>query len=225
MTGVTGRPTGVRGEATVARLEWPAGKSLVRAHLHEFGSTEFDRRPSRSPGSRFAPLGNPPIGVIYLGSDARTASAETIFHTVAPAGRPRRVPLDRYVAWQWSTIAAPRPLSLVRLDDSMPRAARLVDGDATTYASSRHGAEGLLLAESDADGLVWCSRQLYERPSRRDATTTDDLCILLLERSDRRAGGVARDELEGIAPSVPFLGETGRELLDEVADDLDVTVV
>ncbi len=63
-------------------LDWPAGRPLVRAHPHLFGSTEFDMRGPGTAHARFSPvdIGGDTLPVIYAGVDDRTASAESIFH-------------------------------------------------------------------------------------------------------------------------------------------------
>jgi hypothetical protein len=209
----------------VTLLVWPAGRSFVRAHAHTFGSSELDARTTGD--HRFSPLevDGATVPVIYAGTDDRTAAAETIFHRLPGHGRPRRVPLDRYLGWQWSRVRAIRDLRLLAIDARLEGAADLVDDDALSYAHARHRAAELLLEHPDADGLLWASQQLHDRPS----TVVIDidagaLCVMLVGTSARREGGVCRHELEPDGPATPFATPVGQERLDVIGDALGVTV-
>lgn len=206
-------------------LRWPAGRSFVRAHSHEFGSTEFDTRTDVE--RRFSPLtlDRKLTPVIYAGSDDRTAAAETIFHWLPDRGRPRRVWLDRYRAWHWSRVRAARDLQLLPLDARTPGVEILVDGDASTYPDARDAAAELLREHPAVDGLIWASRQLHDRPSAVEVDVdADGMCLLLLGRAAGRAGGVDRGELTADEPVVPFATPEGVERLDVIGHQLDVTV-
>ncbi|TVR38067.1 MAG: RES domain-containing protein [Nitriliruptor sp.] len=210
----------------VTLLVWPQGRSFVRAHSHAFGSTEFDRR--ADPDARFSPLrhAGAGVGVIYGGTDDRVAAAETIFHRLPGQGRPRRVPLDRYRAWQWSEVLARRDLLLLPLDATLPGAGTLVDGNATTYRQARAQASELLRDHPRIDGFVWASHQLADEPSSVTIDIVDTgLCVLLIEDTHDRDGGVSRADLDAAGPSVPFATAEGLERLDAIGDALDVTVV
>jgi hypothetical protein len=209
----------------VTLLVWPTGRPFVRAHAHTFGSTELDARTTGD--HRFSPLevDGATVPVIYAGTDDRTAAAETIFHRLPGHGRPRRVPLDRYLGWQWSRVRATRDLRLLAIDARLEGAADLVDGDALSYAHARHGAAELLREHPDADGFLWASRQLHDQPS----TVLVDvdagaLCVMLVGTSAGRDGGVSRDELEPDGPATPFATPNGQERLDVIGHELGVTV-
>jgi len=166
------------------------------------------------------------VGVIYGGTDDRVAAAETIFHRVPGQGRPRRVPLDRYRAWQWSEVLARRDLLLLPLDATLPGAETLVDGDATTYRQARARASELLRDHPLIDGFVWASHQLVDEPSSVSIDIADTgLCLLLIVETNDRDGGVGRADLDAAGPSVPFATADGLERLDVLGDPLDVTVV
>ena len=204
---------------------WPAGRPVVRAHEHAFGSTEFD--PRTTGDRRFSPLTDEHgiLPVLYAGSDDRTAAAATIFHRLPGHGRPRRVPLARYRSWQWSQVHPTRDLHLLALDAGLPDATELVDGDAITYARSRERAAALLHRNADADGLLWVSRQLHDRPSTAVASLdSDGLCLLLVTTTAGRTGGVARHDLTADGPAIPFASTTGLERLDVIGDALGVTI-
>lgn len=197
----------------------------MRAHEHAFGSTEFDRRTTGD--RRFSPLSGERgvTPVLYAGSDDRTAAAETIFHRLPGGGRPRRIPLARFRSWQWSLVHPTRDLHLLALDAGLPDATELVDGDAITYARSRERAAALLHGNPDADGLLWVSRQLHDRPSTAVANLdSDGLCLLLVTRTAARSGGVARHDLTADGPAIPFASTAGLERLDVIGDTLGVTI-
>lgn len=193
----------------------------MRAHPHLFGSSEFDSRTTRF---RFSPLqlGGQRPAVAYCGEDDATVLSETVFHTVdTPGGsaRPRLVSLSKYTAWQWSPIAFDRDLALIRLDDPGLAAigiarAELIESDERSYPDTTQWAQRLLEVEPAADGLLWYSRQA---PTK--------LAVLLLESSSGHSGGVSRADVQGAGPSVSFLSPQGLERLDQVADDLDITVI
>ena len=204
---------------------WPAGRPLVRAHEHAFGSTEFD--PRTTGDRRFSPLTGEHsiLPVLYAGTDDRTAAAETLFHRLPGRGRPRRIPLARYRSWQWSQLHPTRDLHLLALDAGLPDATELVDGDAITYARSRERAATLLHRNPDADGLLWVSRQLHDRPSTAVASLdSDGLCLLLVTPTAGRTGGVARHDLTADGPALPFASTAGLERLDVIGDALGVTI-
>ena len=206
-------------------LVWPAGRPFVRAHEHAFGSTEFD--PRTTGDRRFSPFASEHgvVPVLYAGSDDRTAAAETIFHRLPGRGRPRRVPLARFRSWQWSQLHPTRDLHLLALDAGLADATELVDGDALTYARSRERAAALLDQDPDADGMLWVSRQLHDRPSTAVASLdSDGLCLLLVTGTAARSGGVARRDLTADGPAVPFASTAGLERLDVIGDALGVTI-
>lgn len=206
-------------------VTWPAGRRLVRAHPHLFGSTEFDHRADTD--GRFSPLwlDDGLVGVLYAGVDDRTAAAETIFHALPGGDRPRRVWLDRHRAWHWSPVAPVRDLALLAIDRTLEDAGPLVDGGAESYPHTRRRAAALLAAHPEADGLAWCSPQLHERPSGCEVSDDAAVCLLLVAPTPSRRGGVGRGELAADGPVVPFATAEGVERLDRLAADLEVTVV
>ena len=146
-------------------------------------------------------------------------------HPARGPPRPRRVPLARYRSWQWSQLHPTRDLHLLALDAGLPDATDLVDGDALTSARSRERVAALLRKNPDADGLLWASRQLHDRPSAAIANLdSDGLCLLLVTRTAARSGGVARHELTADGPAIPFASTAGLERLDVIGDALGVTI-
>ena len=77
----------------------------------------------------------------------------------------------------------------------------------------------------DADGPLWVSRQLHDRPSTAVANLdSDGLCLLLVTGTAARSGGVARHDLTADGPALPFASTTGLERLDVIGDALGVTI-
>ena len=72
----------------------------------------------------------------------------------------------------------------------------------------------LYAAATEADGLLWTSRQA----PRRDA-------LMLFSHRRGREGGVMRSELTVVEPPLPFLASDGLERLLEVAIELDITLL
>lgn len=214
---------------------WPAGRAVVRAHSSRFGSTEFN--PGVGSG-RFHPFRpgphRQPVPTLYAADDEVAAASETVFHTVPalpPGGspddarerRPRRVFLSRYLDWMWSTLASERDLMLVDLTAAGLAALGLTRGQLllssqTAYPATRRWAAALYTARTDADGLVWESRQA---PGRH--------ALVLFGRlpgdphgADR---GVDRAALHAVAPPVPFADGEGLRRLADLANAVDVTIV
>lgn len=207
-------------------LTWEAGRTLMRAHPHLFGSGAFDDRTATS--NRFSPLRTPEghvWPVIYAGSTDTTAAAETIFHSLPGSGRPRNVPLDRYRSWQWSPIVARRPLTMLAVDARHPQADVLIDCDALGCPEARTAIMPILSSHPDIDGLVWPFAQLHDQPSSVVIGQDTEVAVLLLHAAPRRQGGLTSDDLEAVDPGVPFALPAGTDRLDEVALALGVTVV
>lgn len=209
-------------EASAKQETWPAGQRIYRAHSHIFGSSEFDGR--NSTNARFSPLqyGNGIIPILYGGQDAAAAASETIFHTIdlpTSSTRPRLVFIDKYRSWQWSFIQPIRDLLLVCLDDDgLSRIGTdrrdLIEGGRPTYPATQLWASAIASAVNDADGIWWFSRQAPDR-----------WAIILFESIRGRAGGLARSELVGSGPALPFTSNLGLSQLDEIAESMDITVV
>ncbi len=218
--------------ARAVRSVWPAGTEIARAHSHAFGSVQLDARSDVD--RRFSPLRlgggggggvgaeGPIVPVLYGGKDERAAASETIFHTVdAPTGarRPRQVLLAKFLSWQWTRIAPTRDLVLVDLrDDGLAALGldriQLIDGGRASHGQTRRWAAALLRACHQTDGLVWSSRQ---DPARQ--------AMMLVGRVQGRSGGVAAGELVPVGPAQPFALPAGLELLDSIADTLDIAVL
>ena len=116
-------------------------------------------------------------------------------------------------------------MHLLALDAGLPDATEIVDGDAITYARSRERTAALLHRNPVADGLLWVSRQLHDRPSTAVANLdSDGLCLLLVTTTAARTGGVERHDLTADGPAIPFASTAGLERLDVIGDALGVTI-
>ncbi len=201
---------------------FPPGTTFDRAHPHDFGSTQLDARADAN--SRFSTvrLAGTVVPAAYAGEDREAAASETIFHTIdGPGGpeRPRRVYVDKYATWQWSTIETTRELQLINLDNAGLNELRitredLIEGDLTTYPLTRRWAEALLAALPTMDGFWWMSRQA---PSRR--------AFALYGSISGRPHGIGIGDLIGRGPALPFALPDGLAELDRIAVGFDVTVV
>lgn len=201
---------------------WPADQTFTRAHSHAFGSIQFDSRTDAD--SRFSTVrtAQDVVPIIYAGEDPAAAASESIFHTVdTPAGnhRPRRVWVSKYLTWHWSTVRTTRALRLVRLagtglDAFGVSRADLIEGGRSTYPDTRRWATALLEALPDIDGFWWESRQA---PTKR--------ALAIFAPTPHRLAGVASGDLHPDGPVLPFATPAGLDLLDAIANELDVTVV
>ncbi len=200
---------------------WPTGTRIHRAHPHLYGSAQCDVRPNAD--SRFSTIrfSGSVIPVLYGGENDQTAASETIFHSVdTPTGSalPRKVPLMRYVSWQWSEVVTVRELHLIRLDDDGLEAlntsrADLIEGGRPTYTTTRAWAEALADAVPTSDGLWWMSRQ---DPGHR--------AVMLFGEVAGRDGGIANGDLDADSPALPFALPQGLNRLNEIGDLLDITI-
>ncbi|MHB8219678.1 MAG: RES family NAD+ phosphorylase [Acidimicrobiales bacterium] len=201
---------------------WAAGRKIFRAHPHEYGSTQFDRR--RTGSSRFSPLvvGKSLMPVLYGGENHHAVASETIFHGVDIAGsaiRPRAVPLDKYSTWHWSCVVPTRALRLVTLANKGLAALAvtrkdMVDAGRPTYPATQAWALAISSAAPEVDGMWWYSRQ---DPGR--------WAVVLFAKLPRRAGGLRANDLRGTGPVLPFATSDGLELLDSIGLDFGITVV
>jgi hypothetical protein len=192
---------------------WRAGKELVRCHRSTLAATEFNRR-ALSPG-RFRPVRacKRLVPTLYAADAAAGAISETVFHDV-PVERPnKRVRMARFEVVLLSTIAPRRELRLVRLHGhgfhrlGVSRA-KLIVSEADCYPQLAAWGQALHDCAAEADGLLWRSRHYDDSYA----------CLLFGDRVGRR-------ELEVIAPSLPLALGGGRELVEQLAEDADITLV
>lgn len=142
-----------------------AGTTWFRIHNRAYGSVAFND--TMVGNARFSPIQNATatvIPTIYAGEDSATAVMETVLHDVptpshgfiyVPASPEERV---------LSTVVVSADLKLANLTVlGLKRVglvgSQVVDGDKTTYPSTRAFAEALHAACPDIQGTVWDSRQ------------------------------------------------------------------
>jgi hypothetical protein len=159
--------------------------------------------------------------VLYGGENDVTAASETIFHSVdTPTGSalPRKVPLLRFASWQWSEIVTVRELHMIRLDDvglaaiSTSRS-DLIECGRPAYAVTRAWAEALANAVPASDGIWWMSRQA---PAH--------MAVMLFGETPGREGGIASGDLDADGPALPFALPQGLDRLNEIGDELGITI-
>jgi RES domain len=200
---------------------WPASTRIFRAHSHLYGSAQLDERDATN--FRFSAIvsSGRVVPVLYGGEDDHAAASETIFHTIGPgdSGRPRRVALDQYASWRWSSVVTTRDLSLVRLtlqglDALEVTRVDMIEGGRLTYSATRAWSLALRETLPAVDGLWWHSRQ---DPGR--------WALMFFGVHPSFSGGIRTGDLTADTPVLPFASPTGLERLDTIALDYDITVV
>jgi RES domain len=192
---------------------WPAGERMERCHPSTFGAAEFNAR-AGTPG-RFRPVraGKRLVPTLYAADAAPGAISETVFHDV-PVDRPdKRVRIARFETVLLSSIAPRRDLRLVSLHGhgfhrlGVGRAT-LIESEADCYPQLAPWGQALHDCPADADGLQWRSRHYDDSYA----------CLLFGDRVRRR-------ELAVIAPSLLITLGRGLELLAELAEDAQITLI
>jgi hypothetical protein len=192
---------------------WPAGKRMERCHPSTFGATEFNPR-AGTPG-RFRPVraGKRLVPTLYAADEAPGAISETVFHDVPVDIPNKRVRMARFEIVLLSTMAPKRDLRLVRLHGhgfhrlGVSRAT-LIESEADCYPQLASWGQALHDCPADADGLLWRSRHYDDSYA----------CLLFGDRVGRR-------ELAVVAPSLPLALGRGLELVDELAEDAQITLI
>lgn len=192
---------------------WPAGSQIQRCHPSRYGAPEFNPRVG-TPG-RFRPIraGKRVVPTLYAADGAAAAISETVFHDVPVDSPNKRVQMSRFETVLLSTLAPKRDMQLVRLHGhgfhrlGVTRA-KLIESEADCYPQLASWGQALHDCPADADGLLWRSRH-YDDPYA---------CLLFGDRVGRR-------ELEVVAPSLPLALGRGRELVEELAEDADITLI
>lgn len=178
-----------------------------------FGDTRFAPFDSHSTGER--------VPTIYLAESLAAALLETSLHDVHTA-TPRVVPELSLHGKLHARLAAPRDLTLIDLRD--PQLERLgLDRTAVSssapehYPCTRRLARSLHATLAGADGLIWHSRQaeLTEQPAA-------EVAVVFCDRVSTSRGSWSLAEHRTAAGSL--LEGAGRLMLEELADQLDVTI-
>ena len=147
-------------------VDWGADQKLHRVHSSLYKADQFNA--STRGDARFSPLFDSRgtvIPTLYAGTTLDCALMETVFHDV-PFRAGFKVLLkachvDGHVS---SAIRSPRPLRLIDLTSIALkklglRRADLIDTEASEYPITREWAARFYSDHSDAEGLLWTSRQ------------------------------------------------------------------
>jgi len=192
---------------------WPESKELWRCHPARYGATEFNRR-AGTPG-RFRPIRA--LGrvcpTLYAADSEVGAVSETAFHDVPIAAPTKQVRLSRFDDVLLSTMAPRRELRLARLHGHgfhrLGAGRReLIESEADRYPQLAVWGQALHDCPAQPDGILWRSRHYDDSYA----------CLLFGDRISRR-------ELELVAPPLPLALGHGLELVQQLAEDADITLV
>lgn len=144
--------------------EWDAGKPILRVHHSAYGATEFN--PGRGAG-RFHPLGDKRgdvVPTLYGSSTISGALSETVFQRVPHEAPVKSLPVSVLMPMVLSTLTPRRPLRLVQLRGFGLRKLgvtrlQMIESDIDQHPITRAWAAALYEHATDADGLIWMSRQ------------------------------------------------------------------
>jgi hypothetical protein len=186
---------------------------MKRCHPSTFGVTEFNPR-ARTPG-RFRPIsaGRRIVPTLYAAEGHEGAISETVFHDVPVENVIKQVRMARFNTLLLSDVAPKRDLRLVRLDgQGFQRLAvsrsSLIESEADCYPKLAAWGQALHDCPAHPDGLLWRSRQYDDEYA----------CLLFGDR-------LARRYLEIVAPSLPLAVGRGLELVQEAAEEAEITLI
>ena len=186
---------------------------MRRCHPSTFGATEFNAL-ARTPG-RFRPIrpGRRIVPTLYAADESSGAISETVFHDVPIDASLKLVRLGRFEIALISTIAPKRDLTLVRLHGNgfhrvRANRAQLIESEATSYPQLAAWGQALHDCPIQPDGLIWRSRHFDDAYA----------CLLFGDR-------LRRVDLEVVEPSLPLVLGRGLELVEEIAEEADITLV
>lgn len=150
---------------------------------------------------------------LYAADEAAGAISETVFHDVPIDSARKLVRMSRFETALLSAIAPKRELRLARLHGhgfhrlSVSRS-ELIESEADCYAKLAPWGQALHDCPAHVDGLIWRSRHYDDSYA----------CLLFADRVGRR-------ELEVIAPPLPLGLGHGFELVEQLAEDADITLI
>ena len=198
-------------------IQWGEGQTLHRVHSSLYKPDQFN--PSTKGDARFSPLSHGSdtvIPTLYAGTTLDCALMETVFHDVPFHAGFKILSKASHVDGQVSSaIRSPRPLRLIDLTSIALkklgiRRGDLIDTEAFEYPITRQWAARLYADHSDAEGLLWTSRQ----DDRAQA-------VVLFEP---RLGGFSFVPVSGPESLLMADGSARPEVLN-LADRLDVVLV
>jgi len=153
------------------------------------------------------------VATLYAADEAAGAISETVFHDVPVDSANKRVRMSRFETVLLSRLACKRELRLIRLHGhgfhrlNVSRA-KLIESEADCYPQLAPWGQALHDCPADADGLLWRSRHFDDAYA----------CVLFGDRVGRR-------ELEVVAPPLPLALGRGFELVEELAEDAEITLI
>ncbi len=146
-------------------VDWAAGREIHRVHDEKYGSAQFNA--TSAGNARFSPIVNAKgktIPALYGGSTFECAAMETVFRDIPYSPGFKTFDKDKLTNKRTSVISPARDLKLVDLSNKALRKLgisrlQLIDSDAADYPNTRPWAVALHEQFSQAQGLVWVSRQ------------------------------------------------------------------
>lgn len=211
-----GHPS-LAGALNATTISWGKGVTLFRVHRAVYSPTQFNA--SKAGDARFSLLILPTgeaVPTLYAGTTLDCALMETVFHDVPFAPGLKTISKTTNVHGHIrSAMRATRDLSLIDLRSialhklGLTRR-ELIDTDATQYAVTRGYALRLYQQFSNAEGMMWTSRQ-------------DDQSQALILFETRLDGSV----LEQLGHSASLILSDGSASLEvlALADRLGVLIV
>lgn len=202
-------------------VPWPKATPLVRCHSNRWGPADFYAdgfarfSPFDAPAarSRRTPSGTA-VPVLYAADSEVGALSETVFRDLPIKGRKviaraqlRRRNLSRLVLTRDLKLADLTSHGLARL--RLTRKS-IVESPSTAYWRTTQLARAIFESPEDFDGLLWVSRQ----------HDTSRAVVLFGGRVD--ASDIDTDPS---VPTFPLDFGHGRDLVDEIADRVDITIV
>ncbi|AXC13984.1 hypothetical protein ACPOL_4716 [Acidisarcina polymorpha] len=147
-------------------IQWGEGQTLHRVHSSLYQPDQFN--PSNTGDARFSPLldnSGTLVPTLYAGTTLDCALMETVFHDVPFHAGFKTLSKVSHVDGQVSSaIRSPRHLRLIDLTSIAlkklgVRRCDLIDTEAAEYPITRKWAARFYGDHSNADGLLWTSRQ------------------------------------------------------------------
>jgi hypothetical protein len=142
----------------------PEGTTLHRVHPTKYGPTNFNKVFGYSRFAHFNSQSGGLVSSLYASSTMQTAIHETIFHDIPANQTLRTVPIKDIHKRTHSVLTTKRDIKLVGLRNiplsrwSISRK-ELIESSPKLYKETVLWAEAIHWDISDAEGLVWTSKQ------------------------------------------------------------------